>query len=166
MLSALSAAFVGVAIFFVCFLILAMNNSYHKNKKLLSDDSKICLAVVIISLILSVPLHFAQKAVEKNIEIETNYTQLDTENCYMITSMSKNGNTLFICKENGGELRYVWAKLEETNSTPCLETSTYKMSSMEKILTWQVENEYVISTNSKYIKFVYDINDVPLGKFE
>lgn len=163
MLSALSATFIGVAIFFACFSIIAMSNSYQKTKKVLSsDDAKIFLAVVIISLVLSVPLHFAQKAVDKNIKTETSFIPLDSENCYMVTSMSKNGNTLFICKENDGELRYVWAKLEETNSKPCLETTTYKMSRVEKILTWQVENEYVISTNSKYLKFVYDINDVPI----
>ena len=107
MLFVLTATFVASSIIFSIFLLLLMFENYRKNKKLLAPDIKILLSTIIILAILIAPLHFARKAVEKNIEMETNYTQLDTENCYMITSMSKNCNTLFICRENTGELRYV-----------------------------------------------------------
>lgn len=160
MLFALTAALVVIPIICLIFEFLFMMDNHKNGKKLFSPEVKALLAVCIVCITLAIPLHFAQDAVAKNIETETSYTDLDSENCYMVTSMSKNGNTLFICKTADGELRYVWAKLDETSSTPCLETTTYHMTKFEKFLTNQVENTYVVSTDSKYITYVYDINDV------
>lgn len=141
---------------------------YSTGKRKIEIDKcfKIVLTICVISFILAFPLRSIEKKITETIKTEVSTFEISKDNCYMITSMEEHGENLFICEDKEGNLYYIWAKLEETqsNSVPYIEKTQFLPTKTEQFLTGLKNETYIIYSSSEYINYITNLKNVPFDK--